>query len=246
MRQTKAILRKPGAFTLIELLVVIAIIAILAALLLPVLGEAKERAWRIQCANNLHQIYVATQMYVDDNKGWLPTGFWTPQHPWPGESTLTLADDWSLGYPVNVGILMTENYLVVSPGTIYCPSRMGAYGIQGESVGGAPPALGWADWGKPNPYHSLSSYTYLGPRKWNWTNVDYCVAADIAFMDTGPDGVYLGTFFGAPNGHHNNYYNLAFSDGSVHKFIDYKGYFVDRFNHYQQEQMMDTFSVMGR
>jgi len=246
MRQTQALTRKPKAFTLIELLIVIAIIAILAALLLPVLGEAKERAWRIQCVSNLHQIYVATQMYVDNNNGWLPTGYWTPQHPWPGESTLTLADDWSLGYPVNVGILMTENYLSVSPGIIFCPSRTGLYGIQGWSPSPGSYALGWSDWGKPAPYHSLSSYTYLGPRKWNWTNADYCVAADVAFMDTGPDGVYLGTFFGAPNGHHNNYYNLAFSDGSVHKFIDHTGYFVNRFNHYQQEQMMDTFTVMGR
>ena len=61
-----------GGFTLIELLVVIAIIAILAALLLPSLANAKKQAHRAGCASNQHQIHLAYQMYVGDNDDWFP------------------------------------------------------------------------------------------------------------------------------------------------------------------------------
>jgi prepilin-type N-terminal cleavage/methylation domain-containing protein/prepilin-type processing-associated H-X9-DG protein len=64
--------RPAGAFTLIELLVVIAIIAILAAILLPVLAKARQRADRAYCLNNMRQLAIAWIMYTDDNNGTLP------------------------------------------------------------------------------------------------------------------------------------------------------------------------------
>jgi prepilin-type N-terminal cleavage/methylation domain-containing protein len=62
------------AFTLIELLVVIAIIAILAAMLLPVLADSKQKAYQTSCMNNLRQAGINVQMFCSDNQDTMPTG----------------------------------------------------------------------------------------------------------------------------------------------------------------------------
>jgi prepilin-type N-terminal cleavage/methylation domain-containing protein len=117
-----------GGFTLIELLVVIAIIAILAAILLPVLAAAKAKALQAQCINNEKELAVGAQLYSADNQDYMlpnsPYGY-AQNESWCPNGTPPLGAGFVQGWGTQVG----NTNISIYTNTIMAPFMSGQLGV---------------------------------------------------------------------------------------------------------------------
>ena len=241
--QKCAIQRRPRGFTLIELLVVIAIIAILISLILASLSQAKAKARRIECINDMRQLVLTSSLYSNDNNdAMVPNGFGTPEHPehlggykfWVlGEEHIFPKEMTNLDYILNPEYALYANY-IKNPKVYKCPADKSTVGIDGVE------------------YPKLRSYalnSYIG-----WQNISnsynntpyrlFMKTSDVSavdssklllFVDVAPGNICFPAFivkmrndskpnwfFHFPSSQHENSGIVSFADGHVeaHKWRD--------------------------
>jgi prepilin-type N-terminal cleavage/methylation domain-containing protein len=161
-----------SAFTLIELLVVIAIIGILAAMLLPALAAAKQKARRIQCVSNLKQIGIGVTIYAGDNS----EKVFPPNTSGAGRYNLHAVDNSAISLPKSVGLDPTQTN---SSSIWSCPDINS--GRVSYNAAATQYQIGYQYMGGVTNWYSLKlgqNFPSLSPVKLSTANPGWAMAAD--------------------------------------------------------------------
>ena len=225
------------SFTLIELMVVIAIIAILASLLLPVLGKARKKAYSVVCKNQLKQIGLSMFMLTEDNYGFLPHVRADDPNPRSKTWTWAVAPYLGVGRQENGAMRTVE---VDLDSHIYkCPSNemIINYGTDVYITGYAMPV--WAGYGLAT---KLVDGQTVADTRYNPVKLNHVSAPSNALLLGESTGYYSngGQSSFETDTYHSGKWNRLFVDGSVNQGIQDRGFATMEIAYYWFRWSYDT------